>query len=100
MGGLKNGTIVRTTDAKHVTSMPSQHKRWEIYSLEDNRGKTMRIEVKLSVKSTEEMTIRHSIPNQTTKEPLNLNTYTSLQTQKLNLRRIRTTTQEELDKAE
>jgi hypothetical protein len=46
------------------------------------------------------MTIRHSIPNQTTKEPLNLNTYTSLQTQKLNLRRIRTTTQEELDKAE
>ena len=28
-----------------------------------------RIEVKLSIKSTEEMTIRHSIPHQTTKEP-------------------------------
>jgi len=28
-----------------------------------------RIAVKLSVKSTEEMTIRHSIPHQTTKEP-------------------------------
>jgi|EndMetStandDraft_9_1072997.scaffolds.fasta_scaffold49110_1 hypothetical protein len=69
-------------------------------ALSGRGGSCSRIEAKLSVKSTEEMTIRHSIPNQTTKEPLNLNTYTSLQTQKLNLRRIRTTTQEELDKAE
>jgi hypothetical protein len=72
MGGLKNGTIVRTTDAKHVTSMPSQHKRWEIYSLEDNRGKTMRIEAKLSVKSTEGMMIRHSQPLQKTRHGLHL----------------------------